>query len=201
MSKYSQDITNWDFGAFGGAGFGGADLKEMQRRGYGYNAIEELSARAQSSGRNVGRKVRDWLSANRGTGPSPTGHNPFGDMSGFSTGDMSNFGAGDMSRFGEGPVSPSAPERGGRRPLIDTWDFALHGGAGFGGQDIRAAKQQGLSDDEIAMLAMRAQSEGRNVGKKGEVYLRRNVQGLRHPSKKKDDKKRSSAARVTGINY
>ena len=60
-----RDVNPWDYGADGGWGFGGSDIKRAIGQGATYNDIQGYVDHANQYGINVGGKATDWLSQNK----------------------------------------------------------------------------------------------------------------------------------------
>ena len=61
MSATSPSWANWNFDAYGGAGFGLADLNAMQSQGYTGAQMRILGQMAQAQGRNISKEPRAYL--------------------------------------------------------------------------------------------------------------------------------------------
>ena len=66
MANYWGDF-NYD--AYGGAGFGDADLNHVRGLGYSGAQIRGLAHRAQQQGRNIPSTVQAWINSNSQAGP------------------------------------------------------------------------------------------------------------------------------------
>lgn len=58
-------VNPWDYGADGGWGFGGADIKRAVAEGKTYNEIKSYADHARQYGINVGGKADEWLAQNK----------------------------------------------------------------------------------------------------------------------------------------
>lgn len=168
---------NWDYGAYGGSGFGGKDIDEMKRREFSPYQIRAAYDEARERGLNVGPRAEQEASS------IPRQPKGLPDARSHAWGERWPGDGGPIYRAEHTPWRPSSP---GQQPpgLIPekptfpnsvgksspgdgrSWSFDAHGGAGFGGADFKAMRSGGYSDDHIRNAIGEARRQGRNVGRR-----------------------------------
>ncbi len=162
---------NWDYGAYGGSGFGGKDIDEMKRRDFSPYQIRAAYDEAKERGLNVGPRAEQEASS------IPRQPKGLPDARSHSWGERWPGDGGptyDDKRVAppREPARPagSPPHRPHPRPKPPgdgrSWNYDAHGGAGFGGADFKAMKRSGYSDDHIRNAIGEARKQGRNVGRR-----------------------------------
>mgnify|MGYP001192740847 FL=1 len=170
----SSKGLNWDYGAYGGSGFGGKDIDEMKRRDFSPYQIRAAYDEARNSGLNVGPRAEQEASSIPKLPKPPKG---LPDARPQAWGERWPGDGGptyDDKRVAP-PREPARPASSSprrppprRKPAGDgrSWNFDAHGQAGFGGADFKAMRSGGYSDDHIRNAIGEARKQGRNVGRR-----------------------------------
>jgi hypothetical protein len=115
----------FDFTKYGLSGFGGKDLDEMRRRGWGDKEIFKQAETAKSQGRNIGKRVQKYIASR--SKPSRPGGRSTG-FPGFGKGFDNVIGPGGRGR----PIPGSSAGSGGTwgDPNKNQDPFGIYNAAG-----------------------------------------------------------------------